>query len=274
MPLAKTGSRAKFRHKRIASPKAFDPRSFRTKKVGKSRVIIGCPKGKYSPSTGRCKVGTKAQAVLRPKRNAFIDGVVPVTRLTNGKTVLAKPNGKDAKVFANKSQALNASIKLGIAFGIKSEVYQSPTSRRFYVVVKNKANPLGRKRNPLGTRKPEKQMTRRQMWEYLLPYAYSFFEKVPTAQAKYMKIRKTWPEIPPDLVLKFIKIHTRASNPRKKWYYGPSITHRGKVLVFPSAKAPTKATHGRKVKYAVGPFKTPDEASKKARYAKMGMTGR
>jgi hypothetical protein len=60
-------TRARYRHERRASPGAFDPRSFRTIRRGKYRVVVGCPKGQWSPVRKVCKVGTRAQAVLRPK---------------------------------------------------------------------------------------------------------------------------------------------------------------------------------------------------------------
>lgn len=62
--------KSEFDRKRIRSPKEFDPRSFRTKEVKKGvKVVIGCPKGKYSPKTERCKVGTRAQAILTRKKS-------------------------------------------------------------------------------------------------------------------------------------------------------------------------------------------------------------
>jgi hypothetical protein len=60
----------KFCHKRLASPKKFDRRSFRTITRGKVKVRIGCPRGKWDAKRERCETGTKAQAVLTPKRGA------------------------------------------------------------------------------------------------------------------------------------------------------------------------------------------------------------
>jgi len=64
-----TGSRSRFTHTKLARSSGFDKRSFRTVKLpsGK-RVVIGCPKGKWSPSKGRCRVGTRGVAKLTPKR--------------------------------------------------------------------------------------------------------------------------------------------------------------------------------------------------------------
>ena len=54
---------------RIQSPKQFDKRSFRTISTGDkkgTKLIIGCPKGKYDAKKKRCKVGTRAQSKLIP----------------------------------------------------------------------------------------------------------------------------------------------------------------------------------------------------------------
>jgi hypothetical protein len=222
-PLKKTGSRAKFRHKRIVSPKRFDPRSFRTKKVGASRVIIGCPKEKYSPSTGKCKVGTRAQAILRPlKRNAKEKASIKI----------------DGKIVGTTTGLYDRRIpKISIAYGAM-----------------------------------------RKYWDKLKPdyvdHIISITQGNKTEHFKSYRDGET-------LSLRKIKKGQHKAknscgmcNPRKKWYYGPSLTHRGKVLVFPSSRTPTEATHGRKVKYAVGPFKTSEEAGKKARYMEMSATGR
>ena len=56
----------------MGSPKHSITKSVRRHKRKYSsnpKIIIGCPKGFYSPSTGRCKVGTRAQSILTPKRN-------------------------------------------------------------------------------------------------------------------------------------------------------------------------------------------------------------
>ncbi len=56
-----------FYHCKIAPKTKFDKRSFRTKKLTKGRrLVIGCPKGKWSPKKSRCKVGTRAQKLLIP----------------------------------------------------------------------------------------------------------------------------------------------------------------------------------------------------------------
>jgi len=52
--------------KRIVSPKKFDKRSFRIKKISKNKkIIVACPKGKFKKN--RCSVGMKLQAILTKK---------------------------------------------------------------------------------------------------------------------------------------------------------------------------------------------------------------
>jgi len=59
--------------KRVADPKKFDKRSFRTKKVSKrTSIVIGCPRRKFKK--GRCSVGTKAQSIIKKKNK---DGTCP-----------------------------------------------------------------------------------------------------------------------------------------------------------------------------------------------------
>lgn len=62
-------SRSRFKHERIESPSKFDKRSFRTiTQPDGTEVTIGCPTGKFDAKRKRCKVGTRAQRVLKPKR--------------------------------------------------------------------------------------------------------------------------------------------------------------------------------------------------------------
>lgn len=58
--------KGKFIHCRKESPKKFDKRSFRVKKSGKAKIVIGCPKGKFDPKKKRCKVGTRIQKIMYP----------------------------------------------------------------------------------------------------------------------------------------------------------------------------------------------------------------
>jgi len=53
---------------RMVEPGKFDPRSFRTidpGRKGHTKLVVGCPKGKYEK--GRCQVGMKTQAVIHEK---------------------------------------------------------------------------------------------------------------------------------------------------------------------------------------------------------------
>jgi len=55
-----------WRHQRLASARAFDPRSFRTVTPAPGvRVTVGCPVGAWDARRRRCRVGTRAQRVLR-----------------------------------------------------------------------------------------------------------------------------------------------------------------------------------------------------------------
>ena len=66
-----------FIRERLADPREFDRRSFRTVKTDAHRVTIGCPKGQWDPGAkgptgepGLCLVGTKAQTILHPASEA------------------------------------------------------------------------------------------------------------------------------------------------------------------------------------------------------------
>lgn len=62
----------KYKRIRIKSPKIFDKRSFRIKDVGRegfTKIIIGCPRGKWDDKKKRCKVGTQTQAVLLNRKD-------------------------------------------------------------------------------------------------------------------------------------------------------------------------------------------------------------
>lgn len=66
MPVETTKNYKRYRK---ADPKKFDKRSFRVKSVSKNtKIIVGCPKGKYSPSRKRCKVGLKIQSILKKRK--------------------------------------------------------------------------------------------------------------------------------------------------------------------------------------------------------------
>lgn len=75
-------SRARYRHRHVADPRAFDPRSFRVIQTGKKKRIVACPKGAYSPTRRECTVGTRVQAVLTKKNP------IAIYNPRNGKPVL------------------------------------------------------------------------------------------------------------------------------------------------------------------------------------------
>lgn len=70
-----------FCERKAAPRSAFDPRSFRWVKRGKAKILVGCPRGKWDPKAERCKVGTRAYAVLSPaKAGACPAGKRPVKK--------------------------------------------------------------------------------------------------------------------------------------------------------------------------------------------------
>lgn len=55
--------------KRLMSPKKCSPSSFRFKRIGaRKALIVCCPKGHWDAKRKRCRVGTRAQAVLIKRR--------------------------------------------------------------------------------------------------------------------------------------------------------------------------------------------------------------
>ena len=67
--------RARYTHKRVRGKGSFDPRSFRTIRVGKhGRLMrVGCPKGYFKG--GRCRKGMRAQSILTPRKRAVISKI-------------------------------------------------------------------------------------------------------------------------------------------------------------------------------------------------------
>lgn len=61
----KAMSANRFSRTRIASPKEFDPRSFRTVSpgTGRHKMVVACPKGQFKG--GKCKVGMEVQSVMK-----------------------------------------------------------------------------------------------------------------------------------------------------------------------------------------------------------------
>ena len=42
----------------------FDEASFRNVRSGKAIIVVGCPKGHYDPSAGKCRKGTRAYKMI------------------------------------------------------------------------------------------------------------------------------------------------------------------------------------------------------------------
>lgn len=63
--------KAKFTHKQIEPKENFDNRSFRVINLGTKgkKATIGCPKGEWSPSKNKCKVGTRIQKIMTPRKS-------------------------------------------------------------------------------------------------------------------------------------------------------------------------------------------------------------
>lgn len=70
--------------KAVAPKKRFAPASFRWVPSGKSRVLVGCPRGKWKPRKQRCKVGTQAYKVLTPAKGKRKSCPVGTRRITKG----------------------------------------------------------------------------------------------------------------------------------------------------------------------------------------------
>lgn len=66
MPL-EIRKKGRYIRERIRKPSTFDKKSMRTKKQGKHRLIIGCPKGLYDKKRKICLIGTRTQSILHPK---------------------------------------------------------------------------------------------------------------------------------------------------------------------------------------------------------------
>jgi len=62
----------KYIRKRVRNPKQFDSKSLRIKDIGRkgfTKIIVGCPKGKYDAKKKRCKVGMKTQSILMSRKD-------------------------------------------------------------------------------------------------------------------------------------------------------------------------------------------------------------
>ena len=131
----KRPSKSRYKHRKIAPKRKFDPRSIRTIKAGKrgAKLIIGCPMGKYAK--GRCRVGTRAIAELKPKKkkkrsvkrktatNPAAYYVVAITRSTkrlyyytgHGSLVM-KRDKKKAKRYAKENLARHEAEHMALRY--------------------------------------------------------------------------------------------------------------------------------------------------------------
>lgn len=56
--------KGRFCERKLAKIGSFDRRSFRWTHRNRNWLLIGCPKGKWNAKRARCKVGTRAKAIL------------------------------------------------------------------------------------------------------------------------------------------------------------------------------------------------------------------
>jgi len=120
-------SRSRYTHKRLAAPSRFDPRSFRVKKISARRkMIVGCPKGAWSPSRGVCKVGTRAQSLLTKKNPWWvghhtqdIGADVFFTKRKPSQKTHGSKYGYVTGPFQSSKQAINKSFLYGLPTLIK-----------------------------------------------------------------------------------------------------------------------------------------------------------
>lgn len=103
-------SRARYTRTILARKKDFDPRSFRYIKVGEKRILIGCPKGKWSPSRRKCKVGTRGVVKLTPKRANIVPIAKPGYAFASSKRYPVSP---DIVIIGNRDIA--NSVYVGMA---------------------------------------------------------------------------------------------------------------------------------------------------------------
>jgi hypothetical protein len=69
-----------FCERRVGKKTDFDRRSFRWITRGRTKLLIGCPRGKWKPRAQRCAIGTKAYAILTPTRGRCPRGKKHITK--------------------------------------------------------------------------------------------------------------------------------------------------------------------------------------------------
>jgi hypothetical protein len=118
-----------YKHRRLVSPSKFDPRSLRTKAVSPTKkLIVGCPEGQFSPSTGRCKVGTRTQAELTLKNSLTAEERSHLL----GVAIEHKNDAREHK------SSIAQAFDLGIAGGLEDAAAMTPVEGKHLT-----ANPKG-----------------------------------------------------------------------------------------------------------------------------------
>lgn len=104
-----------FKHEIVKHKRAFDKRSFRTKKKGVHRITFGCPKGKWMPEKKVCKAPVEVQKILHPitenpKKCSIRKNPILETALGVGLGITAGEIGKHAlyktKILKNPKDIL------------------------------------------------------------------------------------------------------------------------------------------------------------------------
>ena len=101
-------------HEDVEDYKDFDPRSIRTIKRGRYRIRIECPKGKWSPSKQKCKVGTRAVSVLKPRKKSSNPELV----------VVYNPLKRKGSSMKKKRRARNPKVKVRAKIGGRNRGYR------------------------------------------------------------------------------------------------------------------------------------------------------
>lgn len=275
MPLSKTGSKAKFRHETVKSKGRFDPRSFRTVMARAHRVTVGCPKSKYDPKRKKCKVPTQVQKILHPlkERKMTAKGKLnPLKQriLNYAELYAAKLYGQGmgvgsvTRAIRKKYKSLSLADARYIS-GRVARIGRGAVKHRSKKVERLATFPILRKNvSKKKNWKPIKRSKRDLIIDHIIAEVYENGRITKKALEFYIDNRISKKAFD-DACRLAMKMRERATknvkrnvrkktNPRKKWYFGPSVQHRGKILVFSSARNPSKKTHGKYIKNAVGPY--------------------
>jgi len=285
-------SRARFIHEPLQSKSKFDPRSFRTKVSRAHRITFGCPKGKYSPSTELCKVPVQIQKILHPMKEAMLANPCPISKNPIPKLGTGYDKKKftveDYDIITERLARITPGKKIrygGKEWKIGPETFDlyyksfGPLVHRGWTKfslegIRRKSSP-GRVRHisweGLEKRKnPRRDITIEKEATMLFSKGVGIGSVVETLKRKY--------NLSTDMARYFARragavtrgarkyvapeveraVYPVMLNPKEKLYVG--VLAGGYAKLFRSLKTPTKRSHGRLCKYAIGPFRTRGEA--------------